>query len=269
MARDGFSSTQRRRVRAPDPPRPGALAGDRAPQRGAAPAVGHAVGCAARQPRGDHQPRGGAGRDPRDRLRGADGAPEPAAADRLRGATRAAAAAVASLGAFAASSRVDSPQVGRVSAGLREPLWAFAVATALAAALAAMGAVVPFVRDNLHAPIAIIFLYAPAVAARRAGREFDYRDAGLRADPLGAEPGGPGGLLRAHLPAFVAGFFLFYGHVCTIPANALDAPLRRALPPLAGAGGRPPAAAARGSALGASASWWWSPSPRSCSSAAT
>ena len=33
-------------------------------------------------------------------LRGADGAPEPAAADRLRGATRAAAAAVASLGAF-------------------------------------------------------------------------------------------------------------------------------------------------------------------------
>ena len=38
----------------------------------------------------------------------------------------------------------------------------------------AAGRCVPFVRDNLHAPIAIIFLYAPAFAARRAGREFDY-----------------------------------------------------------------------------------------------
>ena len=75
--------------------------------------------------------------------------------------------------------------MGRTSAGLREPLWAFAAATALAAALAALGAVVPFVRDNLHAPIALIFLYTPAFAARRAGREFDYADAGLRADPIG------------------------------------------------------------------------------------
>ena len=68
--------------------------------------------------------------------------------------------------------------MGRTPAGLREPLWAFAAATALAAALAALGAVVPFVRDNLHAPIAFIFLYTPSFAARRAGREFDYADAG-------------------------------------------------------------------------------------------
>ncbi|HEX3905564.1 MAG TPA: CPBP family intramembrane glutamic endopeptidase [Polyangia bacterium] len=111
--------------------------------------------------------------------------------------------------------------MGRVSAGLREPLLAFAAATALAAALAALGAVVPFVRDNLHAPIAIIFLYAPAVAARRSGREFDYREAGLRADPLALNLAVLGSFAALTIPGFVAGFFLFYGHACTIPANAL------------------------------------------------
>ena len=111
--------------------------------------------------------------------------------------------------------------MGRTSAGLREPLWAFAAATALAAGLAALGAVVPFVRDNLHAPIAIIFLYAPAFAARRAGREFDYADAGLRADPIGLNLAVLCAFVALTLPAFTIGFFVFYGHVCTIPANQM------------------------------------------------
>jgi uncharacterized protein len=110
--------------------------------------------------------------------------------------------------------------VGRTS-GLREPLAAFAVATALAAALAAIGAAVPIVRDNLHAPIAIIFLYAPALAARRAGRDFDYREAGLRADPVALNLAVLGVFVALTMPAFVVGFFVFYGRVCTIPANAL------------------------------------------------
>jgi membrane protease YdiL (CAAX protease family) len=107
------------------------------------------------------------------------------------------------------------------ASGLREPLWTFAIATALAAGLAAVGAVVPFVRANLHAPIAIIFLYAPAIAARRAGREFDYREAGLRADPLALNLAVLGVFSALTFPAFIGGFFVFYGHVCTIPANAL------------------------------------------------
>ncbi|HVZ87249.1 MAG TPA: CPBP family intramembrane glutamic endopeptidase [Polyangia bacterium] len=111
--------------------------------------------------------------------------------------------------------------MGRTSQGLREPLLAFAGATALAAALTALGAVVPVVRDNLHAPIALIFLYTPGVAARRAGREFDYRDAGLRTDPLGLNLAVLGIFLALTIPAFVGGFFFFYGHVCTIPANQL------------------------------------------------
>ena len=74
--------------------------------------------------------------------------------------------------------------VQRPAGSLREPLLAFAAATALAAVLARVGGAVPLVRDNLHALIAVIFFYAPAVAARRAGRRFDYHEAGLRLHPL-------------------------------------------------------------------------------------
>ena len=63
---------------------------------------------------------------------------------------------------------------------MREPLLVFAIVTALSALFAAVGAVVPFVRANLHVPIAVTFFYAPALAARRMGREFDYEAAGLR-----------------------------------------------------------------------------------------
>jgi uncharacterized protein len=105
-------------------------------------------------------------------------------------------------------------------AGLREPLLAFAAATGLAALLAVIGVAIPFVRDNLHAGIALLFIYMPAWAARRAGRDFDYREAGLRADPVGLNLAVVGILAAITLPAFVGGFFLFYGHVCTIPPNA-------------------------------------------------
>jgi hypothetical protein len=100
-------------------------------------------------------------------------------------------------------------------------LAAFALAIALAAGLAALGAVSSLVRDNLHAPIAIIFLYMPAFAARRAGREFDYGEVGLCSEPLGLNLAVLGVFAAVTIPAFVGGFFLFYGHVCTIPANAL------------------------------------------------
>jgi len=99
-------------------------------------------------------------------------------------------------------------------AGLREPLIAFASATALAALLALAGGAVPFVRDNLHAFIAVIFFYAPAVAARAGGRRFDYHEAGLRLHPLGLNLKVLGAACLLVFPAFVAGFFLFYGYAC-------------------------------------------------------
>ncbi len=70
-------------------------------------------------------------------------------------------------------------------ASLREPLLAFAAATALGAAFGLIGTFVPLVHKYLALLIAIIFFQTPIVAARRAGRDIDYRDLGLRADPIG------------------------------------------------------------------------------------
>jgi membrane protease YdiL (CAAX protease family) len=109
----------------------------------------------------------------------------------------------------------------RTTGGLREPLIAFAAATAVAAGLAAIGTGVPLVRDNLQGLIAVVFFYTPSVSARIAGREFDYRGVGLRLDPLKLNLAVVGALSALTFPAFVAGFFLFYGHVCGGAANGL------------------------------------------------
>jgi membrane protease YdiL (CAAX protease family) len=104
--------------------------------------------------------------------------------------------------------------VERPAAGVREPLLAFCAATALAAGLSLASGAVPFLRDNLHVPIAIIFFYTPAIAARIGGRTFDYREAGLRLDPVGLNAGVVGAAVAVAFPLFIAGFFLFYGALC-------------------------------------------------------
>jgi membrane protease YdiL (CAAX protease family) len=114
--------------------------------------------------------------------------------------------------------------VQRPAGPLREPLVAFATASALAAVLALVGRGVPFVRDNLHAFIAVLFFYAPAGAARAAGRRFDYHEAGLRLHPLGLNLKVLGLVCLLTFPAFFVGFFVFYGYACG-PAGAWLAPL--------------------------------------------
>jgi uncharacterized protein len=106
-------------------------------------------------------------------------------------------------------------------ASIREPLLAFCAATALAAALAILGGVLPFVRDNLNAFIAIVFFYTPALAARLARSRFDYRDAGLRLDPVALNLAVIGGAVALAFPPFFAGFFAFYGAVCGPHGTAL------------------------------------------------
>jgi hypothetical protein len=106
---------------------------------------------------------------------------------------------------------------------LREPLLAFAATTALEALLALVGRGVPFVGDNLQAFIAVAFFYAPALAARAAGRRFDYHEAGLRLHPLALNLKVLGVACLLTFPAFVVGFFVFYGHACG-PAGAWLAP---------------------------------------------
>ena len=113
--------------------------------------------------------------------------------------------------------------VQRPTGNLREPLLAFAAATGLAAVLAFVGNAASVVRDNLHAFIAVVFFYAPAVAARTGGRRFDYHEAGLRLHPVGLNLKVLGAACLLFFPAFVAGFFLFYGYACG-PQGAWLAP---------------------------------------------
>ncbi|MDB4983037.1 MAG: Abortive infection protein, partial [Myxococcales bacterium] len=118
---------------------------------------------------------------------------------------------------------VHNGGVPRVPGTLREPLLAFAATTALAALLAVVGRGVPFVGDNLQAFIAVAFFYAPALAARAAGRHFDYHEAGLRLHPLALNLKVLGGACLLTFPAFAGGFFIFYGYACG-PAGTWLAP---------------------------------------------
>jgi membrane protease YdiL (CAAX protease family) len=99
--------------------------------------------------------------------------------------------------------------------GLAEPLATFLVATALAAGLFWLAMAVGFVRDFLHGGIAVIFMLAPSYAARFSRRPFDYRSAGLRADPLGLNLRVLGIALAVTWPLFFAGFLLYYGLLCS------------------------------------------------------
>ena len=124
-------------------------------------------------------------------------------------------------------------------APLREPLLTFVAAIAVAAALFWVGHAVPIVGRNLHALIAVVFLYAPALAGRWGGRGFDYHDAGLRLDPVGRGAGVLGVVVALTFPLFIAAYFGFYGAMC-VPAGdgqvstmtALGASVARVLGPL-------------------------------------
>lgn len=110
-------------------------------------------------------------------------------------------------------------------ASVREPVLAFLATTAVATVLYWTSRGVPILRDNLHAFIAVLFYYAPAVASRWARRPFDYREAGLTVRPLGTNAAVLAGAVALTLPLFVGGFFLFYDVVCAAPAHGLPAAL--------------------------------------------
>lgn len=104
-----------------------------------------------------------------------------------------------------------------------EPLVTFVIATALASALFWTGRLVAFVRDNLHGLIAVIFLYAPAAAARLSGRPFDYQQAGLTIRPVRSNAATLGLVLLVAWPLFLAAFVLFYSAGCQPGSPALVA----------------------------------------------
>jgi membrane protease YdiL (CAAX protease family) len=114
-------------------------------------------------------------------------------------------------------------RVPQKTPGLREPLLTFFGATALAAGLALAGQGIPWLGRHLHAAIAAIFLYAPTLASRLSGRPFDYRDAGLRLDPIGLNLRVLAVAAGVTLPLFAIAFFVFYGAICRPPAGPLAA----------------------------------------------
>jgi membrane protease YdiL (CAAX protease family) len=113
---------------------------------------------------------------------------------------------------------------------LREPLLAFAAATLAAVGLTLVGVLVPFTRDYVQAAIAVVFFYAPALAARRARRDFDYRDVGLRADPVGLNAAVLAGAVALTFPPFIVGVFQFYDRACAMHLG----PVSRWLAPYCG-----------------------------------
>jgi membrane protease YdiL (CAAX protease family) len=115
-------------------------------------------------------------------------------------------------------------------ASAREPVLAFLATTAVAAALYWTSRGVPFLRDNLHAFIAVLFYYAPSAASRLARRPFDYRDAGLTTRPVGLNAAVLAVAIAVTFPLFVGGFFLFYDVVCGAPAHGLPQALRGLCP---------------------------------------
>lgn len=114
---------------------------------------------------------------------------------------------------------------------MREPVLTFLCTIALASGLFWASRVIPLVRQNLHACIAVIFLYAPVVAGRLTGRRFDFFDAGLRLDPLRTNALVLAVAVVVTFPLFVVGFFGFYDVVCGArPGDHLYASLGRLCP---------------------------------------
>jgi membrane protease YdiL (CAAX protease family) len=101
------------------------------------------------------------------------------------------------------------------SASLREPLLAYAAAITIAAAAYWTGRWVGFVQQIMHGLIACAFLFGPQVAAGLSGRPFDRDAAGIGVHPIGPGLRTLGLALLLTWPAFVVGFFVYYGVLCS------------------------------------------------------
>ena len=100
-------------------------------------------------------------------------------------------------------------------ASLREPLLAYAAAITIATGLFWAGRALEFVQQIMHGLIACTFILGPRVAARLSRRAFDERAAGVTIFPVLPGLRVLGLALLVTWPAFVIGFFLYYGTICS------------------------------------------------------
>ena len=109
---------------------------------------------------------------------------------------------------------------------LVEAVLAFAAATAIVALLWRLAGVVPFVARNLHALVAVVFLYLPVAVIWRRGE--DLRSYGFTLRPARRSLAFGLGVPALVFPLFLVGFVLFYRIVCA-PGQAEA--LARVAPP--------------------------------------
>jgi len=102
----------------------------------------------------------------------------------------------------------------RPRASLTEPLAAWAAAIVVAAGLFWLGRAADFVQRNMQGVIACMFLVGPYLATRVSKRPFDERAAGLYVGSVGRGARTLGLALAVTWPAFIVGFFLYYGAAC-------------------------------------------------------
>ena len=102
----------------------------------------------------------------------------------------------------------------QASTSLAEPLLAFAGAIAIAAGLYWAGRSLGFVQQIMHGVIACMFLVGPHIAARLSGQAFDDRAAGVTVHPVAPGLRVLGLAMLVTWPAFILGFFVYYGTLC-------------------------------------------------------
>ena len=102
----------------------------------------------------------------------------------------------------------------KASAGLREPLFAYAAAVAVATGMFWSGRSLSLIQQIMHGVIACTFLFGPQAAARLSGRPFDSQAAGIGLPSASLGLRVLGLALAITWPCFIAGFFLYYGMLC-------------------------------------------------------
>jgi hypothetical protein len=113
------------------------------------------------------------------------------------------------------STQAPAPDRAGPDRPLASALWLFGIATVAVIVCVRLGTLIPVVRDNVGALVAIVFLYVPVAWCAR--RDQDIADYGFSWRPLRRGLAFGVGTPLIVFPVFAVGFVLFYELVCGGP----------------------------------------------------